>query len=368
MGRTHNKSMERALASMEPNICTNCGQPNASSFCPCKEAWYCGRECQKTHWKKGHKKCCKGKPKSAKSAVDPKWTQFLTKLTSKDPAARESGLKKLGDSPLLCRFGSLVVNRLADTEPDVRQQALLTLSNLPPKELDMFAVAVLSKLADGYKNVRDAAVVCLKKLGTGGLLSKYAKDMVDHLAAGSKAVEKDMSAMMSPGCRGDPRLSALAMLRTVAKKDMDALAQVEDNLVALAAVGDQTAVFMANELLALLRKSRGEPKLPANNSAPAPAPAEEEEGVRGSSTHVDLNNLKDSGTGELSAEEFAALRAKTKSAAECAKNMTPEQQAAYGCKAGVAASAVRVDSDESDDEGADFQMGAEGQGALLADY
>ena len=109
------------------------------------------------------------------------------------------------------------------------------------------------------------------------------------------------------------------------------------------------------------------PKQPANNSAPAPAPAEEEEGVRGSSTHVDLNNLKDSGTGELSAEEFAALRAKTKSAAECAKNMTPEQQAAYGCKAGVAASAVREDS-ESDEEGADFQMGAEGQGALLADY
>ena len=48
--------------------------------------------------------------------------------------------------------------------------------------------------------------------------------------------------------------------------------------------------------------------------------------------------------------------------------MTPEQQAAYGCKPGIAASAVRADSDGSDDEGADFQMGAEGQGALLADY
>merc|ERR1711865_1346212 len=47
-------------------------------------------------------------------------------------------------------------------------------------------------------------------------------------------------------------------------------------------------------------------------AAPAAAPAEEEEGVRGSSTHVDLSNLKDSGTGELTAEEFAALRAKTK--------------------------------------------------------
>merc|ERR1712153_106922 len=81
----------------------------------------------------------------------------------------------------------------------------------------------------------------------------------------------------------------------------------------------------------------------------------QEEGVRGSSTHVDLNNLKDSGSGDL--------------AAEVAKNMTPEQQAAYGCKTGVAASAVREDSDDSDDEGADFgDMGGEGAGALLGDY
>jgi hypothetical protein len=108
---------------------------------------------------------------------------------------------------------------------------------------------------------------------------------------------------------------------------------------------------------------------PAAEKAAAPAaPAEEEESVRGSSTHVDLNNLKDSGTGELSAEEFAALRAKTKSAADVAKNLTPEQQAEYGCKPGVAASAVRPDSDDSDDEGADFAMGGEGQAVLLADY
>merc|ERR1712086_691037 len=57
------------------------------------------------------------------------------------------------------------------------------------------------------------------------------------------------------------------------------------------------------------------------------AMADQEEGVRGSSTHVDLNDLKDSGTGELSAEEFAALRAKTKTAAECSKNMTEQQKA-----------------------------------------
>jgi len=107
-----------------------------------------------------------------------------------------------------------------------------------------------------------------------------------------------------------------------------------------------------------------------DNIEPQPEKVEEEEeGVRGSSTHVDLSNLKDSGSGDLTAEEFAALRAKTKSAAEVAKNMTPEQQAAYGCKTGVAASAVRADSDDSDDEGADFgDMGGEGAGALLGDY
>ena len=65
-------------------------------------------------------------------------------------------------------------------------------------------------------------------------------------------------------------------------------------------------------------------------------------------------------------EEFAALRAKTKTVAEVAKNMTPEQQVAYGCKTGVAASEVRADSD---DDGADFgEMGGEGAGALLGDY
>jgi len=96
--------------------------------------------------------------------------------------------------------------------------------------------------------------------------------------------------------------------------------------------------------------------------------ADEDGPARGSSTHVDLNNLKDSGSGDLTPEEFAALRAKTKSAAEVNKNMTPEQQAEYGCKTGVAASAVRPDSDDSDDEGADFAMGGDGQGSLLGDY
>jgi len=101
-----------------------------------------------------------------------------------------------------------------------------------------------------------------------------------------------------------------------------------------------------------------------NNFVPA---AEEEEGVRGSSTHVDLNNLKEC-SGDLSAEELAAMRAKTKNAADLAKDLTPEQQAEYGIKPGVAASAVREDSDDSDDEGADFQMGGEADGVMLGDY
>ena len=94
----------------------------------------------------------------------------------------------------------------------------------------------------------------------------------------------------------------------------------------------------------------------------------EEDPAQGSSTHVDLTNLKDSGSGDLTAEEFAALRAKTKSAAEVAKGMTPEQQAEYGCKPGVAASAVREDSDDSDDDGADFVMGGDADSTMLGDY
>merc|ERR1711865_576773 len=101
----------------------------------------------------------------------------------------------------------------------------------------------------------------------------------------------------------------------------------------------RTSMTMDKEQAAINRATlwlleRAEGKAPAKQAEPAAkeeaaaapveaaAPAEEEEAARGSSTHVDLNNLKDSGTGELSAEEFAALRAKTKSAAEVNKNMT----------------------------------------------
>jgi hypothetical protein len=137
---------------------------------------------------------------------------------------------------------------------------------------------------------------------------------------------------------------------------------------------DEEEAAINRAKLWLLEKCQGARAPAAAKAAAVPAeeaaaaPAEEDGGARGSSTHVDLKNLKDSGSGDLTPEEFAALRAKTKTAAEVAKNMTPEQQAAYGCKTGVAASAVREDSDDSDDEGADFVMGAEGQGALLADY
>jgi lysyl-tRNA synthetase class 2 len=107
---------------------------------------------------------------------------------------------------------------------------------------------------------------------------------------------------------------------------------------------------------------------PAENAANTTAvAAEEQEGVRGSSTHVDLKNLKDC-SGGLSPEELAAMRAKTKSATEFAKDLTPEQQAEYGIKPGVAASAVREDSDDSDDDGADFQMGGAGDSVMLGDY
>ena len=39
--------------------CSHCGAPDASSRCgQCLETVYCGRECQRAHWKAGHKALC----------------------------------------------------------------------------------------------------------------------------------------------------------------------------------------------------------------------------------------------------------------------------------------------------------------------
>lgn len=64
----------------------------------------------------------------------------------------------------------------------------------------------------------------------------------------------------------------------------------------------------------------------------------------------------------------AARAAAQAKAAAFAASLSPEEQAIYGAKPQVAASAVREDSDSEDDGGADFVMGGEGAGTLLADY
>jgi len=165
------------------------------------------------------------------------------------------------------------------------------------------------------------------------------------------------------------RATAHAMLKDVdsARADLEFCSEKERKGMEarLAKLDEQNDKRQARMMKRMLGGGASEDAAPAEEAA---AVEENEEGVRGSSTHVDLTNLKDSGSGDLTAEEFAALRAKTKSAAEVAKNLTPEQQAEYGCKQGVAASAVRPDSDDSDDDGADFALGSEGQGALLGDY
>lgn len=40
--------------------CYSCRKPDASQRCSrCQAAWYCNRECQSKHWKKGHREACK---------------------------------------------------------------------------------------------------------------------------------------------------------------------------------------------------------------------------------------------------------------------------------------------------------------------
>jgi hypothetical protein len=169
-------------------------------------------------------------------------------------------------------------------------------------------------------------------------------------------IDLQLAAAADPNDKAGPKL-----LREIAKEEK--AEQKKQKAVMQKAFGGKSTTAAVQSVVQTVSAAAAE------EDEPEPIQVmKEEEAARGSSTHVDLNNLKDSGTGELTAEEFAALRAKTKTAAEVNKNMTAEQQAEYGCKTGVAASAVRPDSDDSDDEGADFAMGGEGQGALLGDY
>jgi hypothetical protein len=46
-------------ASIVPTPCLVCGEEAKSVCSRCESAWYCGEDCQKKHWKSGHKKECK---------------------------------------------------------------------------------------------------------------------------------------------------------------------------------------------------------------------------------------------------------------------------------------------------------------------
>eukprot|EP00658_Telonema_sp_P-2_P025260 TRINITY_DN20171_c0_g1_i5.p2 TRINITY_DN20171_c0_g1~~TRINITY_DN20171_c0_g1_i5.p2 ORF type:complete len:178 (-),score=46.00 TRINITY_DN20171_c0_g1_i5:5-538(-) len=145
---------------MLTRACTTCCGPSASSSCPCQRTWYCSRECQKAHWKREHKKLCPGKPKKG---VDPKFATALTKSEEQDVGVRVNALRKLAESPQLEQCVSIVLNRLLDPESDVRVLALKCMGNLAPATLDKYSVGVVRCLQDGYKDVRDAAMICLKR-------------------------------------------------------------------------------------------------------------------------------------------------------------------------------------------------------------
>ena len=40
-----------------PMLCANCGAPNSSLKCPCKQVQYCSKECQGADWPSHKKKC-----------------------------------------------------------------------------------------------------------------------------------------------------------------------------------------------------------------------------------------------------------------------------------------------------------------------
>ena len=66
----HALRLGRAEKKMHQSSCTNCGVANVPVFqcTKCHSVQYCGKECQVTHWKGGHKEACK-KLRSEKQEV-----------------------------------------------------------------------------------------------------------------------------------------------------------------------------------------------------------------------------------------------------------------------------------------------------------
>ena len=57
-----------------PNLksCSNCGCEGSLKRCPCVAVAYCSKQCQKEHWKSGHRALCPVGPVVNPSGKDPK--------------------------------------------------------------------------------------------------------------------------------------------------------------------------------------------------------------------------------------------------------------------------------------------------------
>ena len=58
-GKQHGKKGKGAAAEPETHRCFHCETESTKMMCcsQCHRAWYCGRPCQKKHWKQ-HKRAC----------------------------------------------------------------------------------------------------------------------------------------------------------------------------------------------------------------------------------------------------------------------------------------------------------------------
>eukprot|EP00656_Telonema_subtile_P006950 TRINITY_DN13238_c0_g1_i1.p1 TRINITY_DN13238_c0_g1~~TRINITY_DN13238_c0_g1_i1.p1 ORF type:complete len:140 (-),score=26.65 TRINITY_DN13238_c0_g1_i1:183-602(-) len=124
----------------------------------------------------------------------------------------------------------------------------------------MAAAGVVDSLRDGYKDVRDAATVCLKKLHSEGFLVQHTGAFVEQLDAMSGGAGKDLGSLLNSGCRGDPRVSAMSVLRMIGKHHVEVLAGFTPKLEQLAGSEDPSVSFISKELLGLINRTQAAPR------------------------------------------------------------------------------------------------------------
>ena len=76
-------------------MCHNCHREfdTVKQCVACKQVWYCGSDCQKRHWKAGHKEVCKRMAEAAKEKAK-EGSQGQTKGENKSSGASRSSKKK----------------------------------------------------------------------------------------------------------------------------------------------------------------------------------------------------------------------------------------------------------------------------------